>query len=189
MYMRIILLFLVLIAPIHASPFKNILDAKVSFAKVVKQAMPAVVSIHALKAREHEFGHFFDDDFLKFFFGHSLKGRPRKQILEQSLGSGVIISKEGLVVTCYHVVDQADDIRIRLSDNREYKVEKLVEDPSNDLALLRVVSKKPVQLPYIEIQNQPNQEVGDLVFAIGNPFWCGAIGHHGYCFGRSQSCE
>ena len=171
--LKVTFILLSLISLSNAGSVKTAEAARVSFASVVKKASPAVVSIQAMQALEHEFGHFFDDNFMNFFFGHSFKGRPRRKVLEKSLGSGVIISEDGLVITCYHVVDNATDIRIKLSDNREYKVEKLVEDPTNDLALLKVVSKKPVKLPFVEIQQRQGLEVGDLVFAIGNPFGVG----------------
>lgn len=168
-----VFVIIAMISIIQAETTKDYAAVKISFANIVKKASPAVVSIQVTQDSQHEFGHFFDDGFMDFFFGHSFKGRPRRKILEKSLGSGVIIAENGLVITCYHVIDNASDIKIKLSDNREYDVKLLVSDRANDLALLQVVSKKPVKLPYIEIQRKLNLDVGDIVLAIGNPFGVG----------------
>ncbi len=148
---------------------------QLSFAPVVKQTAPAVVNIYASKRVQVRTSPFLSDpffgDFLSRFGG---LGRTREQVVN-SLGSGVIIDAEGLIITNNHVVGgQLADIRVILSDKREFKAEIVLTDPRTDLALLKVKGlDKDEQLPFIPIAEANALEVGDIVLAIGNPFGVG----------------
>ena len=143
-----------------------------SYSPLVKKTSPAVVSIFVLQVNEKAgLNPFMDDPFFQFFFGEGL-GRQRSQ-LNQSLGSGVIISKNGIAVTCAHVVKNANVIKIKLTDDREFDATILTLDTANDLAFLKIKTDKPEQLPFLTIGDSEALEVGDLVLAIGNAFGIG----------------
>lgn len=148
---------------------KNLSQIQLSFAPLVKVASPAVVNVYA--ARKMSIRSPFDDDpFFKFFFSQdSLSSRPKFQ---SALGSGVIIDKLGIVVTNYHVIRDADEIKIGLSDGQEFSSSILFKDEKTDIALLKLNSKK-TNLPTLPLADSDNVEVGDLVLAIGNPFGVG----------------
>lgn len=116
----------------------------------------------------------FDDPFFKQFFGENFGlqfGHPRER-LQNSLGSGVIVSADGTIVTNNHVIEGADQIRVVLADRREFDANLVGADEHTDLAVLRI--KAPdVGLPYLEFGDSDMLEVGDLVLAIGNPFGVG----------------
>ncbi len=146
---------------------------QLSYAPLVKKTAPAVVNIYARKVvRERARPFLFDDPFFKRFFGEDFgMGRSRKR-LQKSLGSGVIVRADGLVVTNKHVVEGADEINVVLSDRREFSASLVISDDRTDLAVLRVdTGDQP--LPYLELSDSDTLEVGDLVLAIGNPFGVG----------------
>lgn len=155
---------------------ENKAQIKFSFAPVVNKAKPAVVSIYALQVREKRMRHpLFDEQFFKFFFGpHGFDSIPRQEV-ERSLGSGVIIDPQGIIVTCHHVVDNAKVIQVKLDDNRTFEAKVVVDDPKNDLAVIKVVhtEKEAPVLPFLPLGGIRDVEVGDLVIAIGNPFGVG----------------
>ena len=148
-------------------------NIQLSYAPLVKKTMPAVVNIYARKlVRERGHPLLFDDPFFKKFFGEDFEiGRPRRRI-QKSLGSGVIVRPDGLVVTNKHVVQGADEINIVLSDRREFSASLVITDDRTDLAVLKVETDNQ-SLPYLELSNSDKLEVGDLVLAIGNPFGVG----------------
>ncbi len=144
-----------------------------SFAPLVKLTAPAVVNVYAKRiSRQQGFVPFGADPFFRRFFGdEGLFGRPRERV-QNSLGSGVIVESSGFVVTNHHVIKGGTDIRVVLSDRREFKAEVLVADKRTDLAVLKVDTKGK-SLPFLQLGDSDALEVGDLVLAIGNPFGVG----------------
>ena len=151
----------------------NNLQLQLSYAPLVKKTTPAVVNIYARKlVRERGHPLLFDDPFFQRFFGENFSlGRSRKRI-SKSLGSGVIVRADGLVVTNKHVIQGADEINIVLSDRREFSASLVITDDRTDLAVLKV-NTNDQQFPFLELSNSDTLEVGDLVLAIGNPFGVG----------------
>jgi ribosomal protein L17 len=150
------------------------LELKASFAPVVKTAAPAVVNVYAKRTvLQRQTSPFFDDPFFRRFFGNPGQdlGRPRERV-ESSLGSGVIISADGVIVTNHHVIKGADEVRVALSDRREFDAEIIVLDEKTDLAILKAKGLKGT-LPYLEFADSDTVEVGDIVLAVGNPFGVG----------------
>jgi len=148
----------------------------VSYADAVERASPAVVNIHTAKVvtQRRRISPLFDDPFFRRFFGDILgerKGsaRTRKRI-ETSLGSGVLISRKGYILTNNHVVNGADEIRVMLKDGRSAEAKVVGIDQDTDLAVLRIKLDK---LPSVVISQSENLRVGDVVLAIGNPFGVG----------------
>ncbi|MBB6179302.1 DegQ family serine endoprotease [Pseudorhizobium flavum] len=142
-------------------------DIQLSFAPLVKQTAGAVVNVYAERVVQR-LNPFAGDPLFEQFFGQRMPNRTEKQ---SSLGSGVIVSNNGLVVTNHHVIQGADDIRIALADGREFASEVLLKDESLDLAVLKVSGRD--DFPVLPIGDSDAVEVGDLVLAIGNPFGVG----------------
>jgi S1-C subfamily serine protease len=146
--------------------------AQYSFAPIVKKAAPAVVNVY-VRARVQTFvSPFADDPLFRRFFGEAF-GMPQERI-ENSLGSGVIVSPDGIVVTNNHVikVGGAAEIRVVLADRREFDAKVILQDENSDIAVLRMEGGDG-RFPYLEFENYDMLEVGDLVLAIGNPFGVG----------------
>lgn len=145
-------------------------EVTLSYAPLVKQATPAVVNIYTKKTVvERPRSPFADDPFFRQFFGGLGRARKRE---EQSLGSGVIVDRDGTVVTNNHVINGADEIRVILADRREFDAELAGADERTDLAMLRLIDP-PADLAALPFANSDDVEVGDLVLAIGNPFGVG----------------
>ncbi len=147
---------------------------ELSFAPVVKKVAPAVVNIFSKRViRQRSVSPFFNDPFFKRFFGKDfgMFGLPRERI-QKSLGSGVIVSEDGLIVTNHHVIEGSTEIIVVLSDRREFAAELVLDDESTDLAVLRI-DPNGRKLPYLTFRDSDEVEVGDLVLAIGNPFGVG----------------
>jgi Do/DeqQ family serine protease len=151
---------------------------RLSFAPAVKKAQPAVVNIYVRQRAQVRRSPLFDDEFFRRFFGRDF-GIPRRRA-QRSLGSGVIVSGDGLVVTNYHVIRGRDgrdadniDIKVSLSDGREYRAKVILEDKQTDLAVLRLQDETTEDFPHIGFADSDQLEVGDLVLAIGNPFGVG----------------
>jgi Do/DeqQ family serine protease len=141
-------------------------EMELSFAPLVKTTAPAVVNVYAsqkVAARSP----FAGDPFFEQFFGDQ-RMPPR---LQQSLGSGVLVDPSGIVVTNFHVIRDADTVKVATSDGREFTSKTLLKDESLDLAVLKIDAPQP--FPVVGIGNSDALEVGDLVLAIGDPFGVG----------------
>ncbi|MDW3096783.1 MAG: DegQ family serine endoprotease [Alphaproteobacteria bacterium] len=144
-----------------------------SFAPLVKQVAPAVVNVFTKRVvREQARSPFANDPFFQRFFGDRFSfGMPRERV-QSSLGSGVIVAADGIIVTNNHVIANGDTFTVALSDRREFEAEVLLADERTDLAILKIDTKGEV-LPTLQFGDSDGLEVGDLVLAIGNPFGVG----------------
>ncbi|MFV2054947.1 MAG: S1C family serine protease, partial [Thiohalomonadales bacterium] len=144
-----------------------LLNGPVSYASAVEAAAPAVVNIYTTKIITERASPLYRDPFFRRFFGDQLA--PRKH-LESSLGSGVIVSPQGYVLTNNHVVEGADEIEIGLRDNRTARAKIIGADPDSDLAVLKIDLE---DIPAITIAEANKVRIGDVTLAIGNPFGVG----------------
>lgn len=151
----------------------------VNFSQAARVAMPAVVSISAQKAPARN-PHANDPAF-KFFFGD----RGEREEPQVGLGSGVIVSPDGYVLTNHHVIEGADEVFVQLADGREARAQIVGTDPDTDLAVLKIDLKK---LPVMALGDSTQLQVGDPVMAIGNPFNVGQTATSGIvsALGRNQ---
>ena len=156
-----------------------------SYSKLVKKASPAVVNIFTRKAVNRQIPPLFNDPFFQRFFGDRFP-RLEKERIERSLGSGVILRQDGLIVTNYHVISGADEIKVVLSDRREFQARVIREDQRSDLAILRINTNDQL-FPFIELGNSDELEVGDFVIAIGNPFGVGQTVTSGIISGLART--
>ena len=147
-----------------------------SFAPMVREVNPSVVNIYTTRRIETRGGRSpFDDPLFRRFFGDDFfpdqrRQQPRERE-QQGLGSGVIVSPDGYILTNHHVIAQADEIRIQRQDGEEeYVAEVIGSDEGTDLAVLKIDAS---DLPALTFANSDHLEVGDLVFAVGNPFGLG----------------
>ena len=161
---------------------KSETEIKLSFVPLVKQAAPAVVNIYAKRIIEERRSPFSRDPFFRDFFRNFGQLQPRVQ---NSLGSGVILSADGYVVSNYHVVGGATDIRVVLNDGREISGNVILSDQESDLAVLKLNSDEV--LPYLELRKSDTVEVGELVLAIGNPFGVGQTVTNGIISGLART--
>ncbi|PHV11283.1 Do family serine endopeptidase [Chitinimonas sp. BJB300] len=134
----------------------------------VKHAMPSVVNIYTSKAVHTKRHPLLDDPLFRRFFGDRLEGNESQRT--SSLGSGVIVSTQGYIVTNNHVVESADEIQVALSDGRSAEAQVVGTDPETDLAVIKIEMD---QLPAITFGRVDTLNVGDIVLAIGNPFGVG----------------
>ena len=147
-------------------------ELTLSFAPVVKRVAPAVVNVYAARVVENR-NPFMNDPFFRQFFGSV----PREQV-QRSLGSGVIIDPAGLVVTNYHVIEGASEVKVALADKREFDAEVVLKDEHSDLAVMRLKGASE-RFPALEFGNSDELQVGDVVLAIGDPFGVGQTVTHG----------
>ena len=147
---------------------------RLSYAPVVKEVAPAVVNVYAAKVVRTR-NPFFDDPIFRHFFG--VPGDMGRQV-QRSLGSGVIVDPSGLIVTNVHVIEGADEVKVALSDKREFEAQVVLKDKRSDLAVLRIKDGGKA-LPYLRFANSDALQVGDVVLAIGNPFGVGQTVTHG----------
>lgn len=132
----------------------------------------AVVHVTTKAPRQQRQSDFFSDPFFDFFFGPQQRGQRQQQqdpgeAVPRGAGSGVIISKDGYIVTNNHVIDGATEIDVTLNNKQTFKAKLVGTDPSTDIALLKVDGK---DLPYVSFGNSDNVKVGEWVLAVGNPF-------------------
>ncbi|MEQ6887584.1 Do family serine endopeptidase [Halomonas sp. CS7] len=139
----------------------------VSYAQAVARAAPAVVNVYSSRVVEREEHPLMSDPFFRQFFGDET---PRRQRMLSSLGSGVIVSEDGYVLTNHHVIRGADQIQVALRDGRETLAKVIGTDPESDLAVLRIELES---LPVIELTDTTQIAIGDVSLAIGNPFGVG----------------
>jgi serine protease Do len=155
-------------APVDMKGFAN------GFASVVKPALPTVVNISTskiVKPSARGNGPMFNDPFFQQFFGNQFgqQFQPRPQ-REESLGSGVIVSADGYILTNNHVVDGASDIKVETSDKRDFTAKLVGTDTRTDIAVLKIDAKN---LPALPLSQATTTQVGDIVLAIGDPFGVG----------------
>jgi serine protease Do len=142
-----------------------------SFAPVVKKVSPAVVNVYSRRTVQTR-SPFLDDPLFRRFFGNQAPfGLPRERV-QQSLGSGVILGADGIIVTNHHVIDGAQQITVVLNDRREFEAKVVLSDEHADLAVLKIDTHGE-RLPVLDLGNSDQLEVGDLVLAIGDPFGVG----------------
>jgi serine protease DegQ len=139
-----------------------------SYSDAAKKAMPSVVNIFTSKKNSNNpYEQFLDDPLFKHFFGEQSEDQSQHEI---SLGSGVIVNENGLILTNQHVIESAAEIQVALEDGRTVKAHVVGSDPDTDLAVLKIDFKN---LPAITFANAQKNRVGDIVLAIGNPFGVG----------------
>ncbi|MEM6759447.1 MAG: trypsin-like peptidase domain-containing protein [Pseudomonadota bacterium] len=171
--MKALLLCLVSLLPLVAAAQTRVPQSQseitMGFAPLVRDAAPAVVNIYVRIITEARVRTpFMDDPFFERFFDGF--GRPSPRV-QNSLGSGVILSADGIVVSNYHVVGQATDISVVLNNGTEYGARVLLGDEASDLAILQIEGAP--ELPFLPLRDSETVEVGELVLAIGNPFGVG----------------
>ncbi len=155
-------------APSHVTPTvpRQIIETSKAFSDIVRSVSPSVVNISTTKVVRKETGPFFDDPFFDFFAPFHDFGAPRKW-KERSLGSGVIVSPDGYIVTNNHVVEKADEIKVTLFDKRVLKGRIVGADPKTDVAILRIEANN---LPVLPWGDSDKLQVGEFVLAIGSPY-------------------
>ena len=138
-------------------------QVQLSYAPIVARAAPAVVNVYSNRIVRQAVNPFFQQ-----FFGEG----PMRSRVEQSLGSGVIVRGDGVILTNHHVVNGGTDIKVALTDRREYTARILLSDPRTDLAVLKI-DPGGETLPALQFGDSDRIQVGDLVLAIGDPFGVG----------------
>src|SRR6201995_3867884 len=149
-------------------------ELSLSYGPIVQRVQPAVVNVYAAKMVQNR-NPFMDDPIFRRFFG--LPGGQQEQ-MQRSLGSGVMVDPSGLVVTNVHVIEGADQVKVSLSDKREFEAEVMLKDSRSDLAVLRLKDVHE-KFPTLDFANSDELMVGDVVLAIGNPFGVGQTVTHG----------
>jgi Do/DeqQ family serine protease len=149
-------------------------EVRLSYAPIVQRVQPAVVNVYAAKMVQNR-NPLLDDPIFRRFFG--VPGQQPEQ-MQRSLGSGVMVDPSGLVVTNVHVIEGADEVKVSLSDKREFEATIILKDPRSDLAVLRLKGTHE-QFPTLDFANSDELMVGDVVLAIGNPFGVGQTVTHG----------
>ena len=137
-----------------------------TFAAIAKKTMPVVVNI---STSSHRAGRGASNDPIEDFFNRFFGEAPPKENSQRSLGSGILISKDGEILTNYHVVRNADTIKVRLADQTEYEARLIGKDDRTDLALIKI-RRSGGNLPFAKLGTSSQLDVGDWVMAIGNPF-------------------
>jgi Do/DeqQ family serine protease len=157
-------------APSNIAPAGTPAGPVVSYADIVSRVAPAVITIHSqLRARAPQQYPFMDDPFFRQFFGD--RGQMQRPPAERNaLGSGVIVSQDGYILTNHHVIDGAEQIKVDLNDNRTLDARVVGSDPPSDLAVLKVDASN---LPVLSLGDSDRVRVGDVVLAVGNPLGVG----------------
>jgi len=168
--------------PVDERPIARDANGHSSFAPVVKKVAPGVVKVsttlHMRNTAYNEGAPEGMDDMLRRFFGDQFEFRgpkrnmPRRQEMprQQGIGSGVIVTKDGYILTNNHVVEGADEVKVALQDGREFIAKVVGRDPKSDVAVIKVDAK---DLPAVPMADSDKVEVGDVVLAVGNPFGIG----------------
>ncbi|MCU0832069.1 MAG: Do family serine endopeptidase [Rhizobiaceae bacterium] len=154
--------------PARRVPF-SAAEVQLSFAPLVQQTAPTVVNVYAERMTRQRTSPFEGDPFFEQFFGRAFRQAPPR--VQSSLGSGVIVGADGVVVTNFHVIEGADQVRIALSDGREYDSRLMLADKELDLAVLKI--NPGTELAALPLADSDLIAIGDLVLAIGNPFGVG----------------
>ena len=149
-------------------------ELRLSYAPIVQRVTPAVVNVYTAKVVQNR-NPLLDDPIFRRFFG--VPGQQPEQ-MQRSLGSGVMVDPSGLVVTNNHVIEGADQVKVSLSDKREFEAEIVLKDTRSDLAVLRLKNTKE-KFPTLDFANSDDLQVGDVVLAVGNPFGVGQTVTHG----------
>ena len=153
--------------PVSLGNFAN------GFSAVLKPALPAVVNISSskvVKPERNQQPQVFNDPMFRQFFGDQFGQGQARPMREQSLGSGVILTSDGTILTNNHVVEGATDIKVSLSDKREFQAKVIGMDSKTDIAVLKIDA---TNLPTVPLGDSNQLQVGDLIFAIGDPFGVG----------------
>jgi serine protease Do len=137
-----------------------------TFASIAKKTMPVVVNISTLSQRSARSG---SNDPIEDFFNRFFGETPPRENNSRSLGSGILVTKDGEILTSYHVVRSADTIKVKLSDQTEHEARLIGKDDRTDLALIKI-RRSGGNLPFAKLGSSSQLEVGDWVMAIGNPF-------------------
>ncbi|MDE0724394.1 MAG: Do family serine endopeptidase [Alphaproteobacteria bacterium] len=166
-YLKIAALCLFMTSPSFAAVSMG--DIRTSFKDVVKKASPAVVNIYT-QTVVRERVKMFNDPFFDMFFGQT---GPVRQRVERSLGSGVIVTPDGHMITNLHVIQGARKVKVMFGDKRERDAEFIAGDKRTDLALLRIKGKDGERFDAVRFADSDSAEVGDVVLAIGNPYGVG----------------
>ncbi|MBP9712907.1 MAG: Do family serine endopeptidase [Sterolibacterium sp.] len=155
------------------------------YRQAAKTALPSVVHVFTSQDVKAPRNPFLNDPFFRHFFGDRPEAQPQRR---QGLGSGVIVSAEGYILTNNHVVEAADAIEVATQDGRKYKARVVGADPDSDLAVMQVDLEPGARLPAIVFAASGSLRVGDVVLAIGNPFGVGQTVTHGIvsALGRSH---
>ncbi len=157
-------------APISNQPANPSAPPVLSYADIVNRVSPAVITIHSeMRVRAPQQYPFMNDPLFRQFFGDRVPQQAPEQ-RRSGLGSGVIISTDGYILTNHHVIDGAEQIKVDLNDNRTLDARVIGSDPPSDLAVLKVDA---TNLPVLALGNSDNVRVGDVVLAIGNPLGIG----------------
>jgi len=173
--------------------FKRVMPSQeknvvLSFYDAIKEAKDSVVNISTkkrIKTPNFAQSPFFNDPFFRQFFGPLFKDRLPKDRIQRSLGSGVIISEDGYIVTNNHVINEADEVTVTLpNSDKEYKAKIIGKDPLTDLAVIKIDAK---DLKPIKLGDSSKLKPGDIVFAIGNPFAIGETVTQGIVSGLNRS--
>ncbi len=152
----------------EAASDTNAARAADSYREAARAALPSVVHIYTTQTVRQQRHPLFDDPIFRHFFGDRQDGPSRRN---SGLGSGVIVSDSGYILTNFHVIEAADDIQVSLNDSKTYKARIVGSDPESDLAVLQIRAND--KLPAITFGQMDNLRVGDVVLAIGNPFGVG----------------
>ena len=153
---------------VAAAPASRAVPARgPDFSAIARRATPAVVNISALQVFRTERSPFFSDPFFREFFGRDLPFRVPREERRTSLGSGVLVADDGLIVTNNHVIERAQQVIITTPDHGRYRAKVLGTDPVTDIAVVKIDGDG---LPTLAWGDSAGAEVGEYVVAIGNPF-------------------
>ena len=172
MFKRLLACFFLVVSPVALAQTvpQSKEQLQLSFSPVVKQVAPAVVNIYTRRVVRQNISPLLADPYFRQFFGQGM-GLPQDRV-ERSLGSGVLVRGDGVVVTNNHVIRNSQEITVVLSDRREFEATLLGSDERTDLAVLKIDTQGQT-LPTLPLGDSDALEVGDLVLALGNPFGVG----------------